>query len=491
MGRVGKVWLVGAGPGDPGLLTLKGRAVLGRADVVFFDRLVNPGILAWAKPGTEVIDVGKEPGGKRAEQPDICRGLIQAARKWKEVVRLKGGDPFVFGRGGEEAEVLAKAGIPFEVVPGVTSGVAAPAMEGIPVTHRGLSTELVFKIGSRAEGSVSGKTLVGYMSVEGLEEFLQRAVESGFSPETPAALISRGTCRGQRSVVSNLGNLSKDAKKAAIRAPAVVVIGGVVGLRKWTGRQVRGRLAGQRVVLTASKALGKGWREVFEKEGAEVWELPMTEIRNLKPKASWADQIAKAKWVVFTSGAGVRTLPGVLGDLRKLAGKKIAVVGRSTAAILQSIGLKADFVGPGPGAEALARVWPGKKAEPTLHITGTSEDGKFARHLQKKGFQTGRIKAYQNIQPTCSSQAILVALRNEGADWVVFASATAAKRFRKLFSKLPPGLKVAVIGETTARAVRQVGWFIHANALQPSPKKTVLAIQCWMDRRRVRLPRLR
>jgi len=444
--------------------------VLGRADVVFFDRLVNPGILVWARSGAEVVDVGKEPGGKRAEQPDICRGLIQAARKGKEVVRLKGGDPFVFGRGGEEAEALAKAGIPFEVVPGVTSGVAAPAMEGIPVTHRGLSTELVFKIGSRAEGSVSGKTLVGYMSVEGLEEFLQRAVESGFSPETPAALISRGTCRGQRSVVSTVANLSKDFKKGAIRAPAVVVVGGVVGLRRWVGRQVRGRLAGQRVVLTVSKALGKGWREVFEKEGAEVWELPMTEIRNLKPKASWADQISKTKWVVFTSGAGVRALTGILGDLRKLAGKKIAVVGRSTAAILQSIGLRADFVGPGPGAEALAKAWPGKKEDPVLHITGSSEDGKLTRILRTKGYRAGRIEAYQNTQPTLPPKVIFNALKQEGADWVVFASGTAAERFRRLTPKWSTEPRVAVIGPATAKVARVKGWNVKSTAFEPSSK---------------------
>jgi len=476
VGRVGKVWLVGAGPGDPGLLTLKGRAVLGRADAVFFDRLVNPGILVWAKLGAEGIDVGKEPGEKRAEQHDICRGLIQAAREGKEVVRLKGGDPFVFGRGGEEAEALAKAGIPFEVVPGVTAGVAAPAMEGIPVTHRGLSTELVFKIGSRAEGSVSGKTLVGYMSVEGLEEFLQRAVESGFSPETPAALISRGTCRGQRSVVSTVGNLSKDAKRAAIRAPAVVVVGGVVGLKRWVGKQVRGRLAGQRVVLTISQALGKGWREEFEKEGAEVWELPMTEIRNLKPKASWAAQIAQTKWVVFTSGAGVRTLPGILRDLRKLGGKKIAVVGRSTAAILQSIGLKADFVGPGPGAEALTRVWPGKKTDPVLHITGSSENGKFTHILKKRGFQVGRVVAYQNTQPTHPPKAILNALKQEGADWVVFGSGAAAERFRRLVPKWAYEPKVAVIGPTTAKVARVKGWNVKSTAFEPSSKAIITDI---------------
>ncbi|MFM8653971.1 MAG: uroporphyrinogen-III synthase, partial [Verrucomicrobiota bacterium] len=350
------------------------------------------------------------------------------------------------------------------------------AMEGIPVTHRGLSTELVFKIGSRAEGSVSGKTLVGYMSVEGLEEFLQRAVESGFSPETPAALISRGTCRGQRSVISTVGNLFKEAKRAAIRAPAVVVVGGVVGLRRWVGKQVRGRLAGQRVVLTVSKALGKGWREAFEKEGAEVWELPMTEMRNLKPKASWADQIAKTKWVVFTSGAGVRTLPGILGDLRKLTGKKIAVVGRSTATILQSIGLKADFVGPGPGAEALTKVWPGKKTDPVLHVTGSSENGRFTHILKKRGFRVGRVVAYQNAQPPRPSQAILNAFKQEGADWVVFASGTAAERFRRLVPKWAYEPKVAVIGPATVKVAKACGWNVRIVAREVSSQGVLAGI---------------
>jgi len=481
--KAGKVWLVGAGPGDPGLLTLKGRGVLRRADVIFYDRLVNPGILVWAKTGAEVIDVGKEPGGKRVEQPDICRGLIQAARMGKEVIRLKGGDPFVFGRGGEEAESLAKAGIPFEVVPGVTAGVAAPAMEGIPVTHRGLSTELVLKIGARAEGSVSGKTLVGYMSVEGLKEFLKRAVESGFSPETPAALISRGTCRGQSSVVSTVGNLSKDAKRAAIRAPAVVVVGGVVGLRKWVGRQVRGRLAGQRVVLTVSKALGKGWREVFEKEGAEVWEVPMSEIRQLKAKASWADQISKTKWVVFTSGAGVRTLPGILGDLRRLAGKKIAVVGRSTAKILKSIGLRADFVGPGPGSEALARTWPGKKLDPVLHITGNEEGGGFAGLLQKKGYRVKRLVVYRNEGPRQLTRPVREALRREGADWVIFASGTAAQRFRRLISRWPFEPKVAVIGPATARKARVAGWKVRTQSSTPNGPSVLTSILSYLRKR--------
>lgn len=468
MAKAGKVWLVGAGPGDPGLLTLKARAALKTADTVFFDRLVNPGILLWAKPGAELFDVGKEPGGRKTPQEVIERRLILAARAGKRVVRLKGGDPFVFGRGGEEAEQLAKAGIPFEVIPGVTAGVAAPAAEGIPVTHRGLSTELVFKIGARAEGSVSGKTLVGYMSVEGLKDFLERAVESGFSPETPAAIISRGTCRNQRSVLSTVRNLEKEAREARIRPPAVVVVGGVVDLKKRLGRQVRGRLTGQRVLLTVSESLGRGWRNLFEEHGAEVWELPMTRISFLAPRGHWEKEVEKAQWIVLTSGAGVRALTGIVGDARRLAGKKIAVVGQSTAEILKRIGLTADFIGPGPGSEALARAWPGKRADPILHITGNEEKGGFAEALKGKGHRVKPLVAYRNEGPPRLHRPVRDALAKEGADWVVFASGTAAERFRRLVPSWPAEPKVAAIGPMTSRKARKAGWKVTVMASQVS-----------------------
>lgn len=474
MARPGKVWLVGAGPGDPGLMTLKGVSALRGADVVFLDRLVNPGVLCWARSGAEVIDVGKEPGGKRTEQGTIIRKMIKAARSGKQVVRLKGGDPFVFGRGGEEAEALAKADIPFEVVPGVTAGVAAPAVAGIPVTHRGLSTELVFKIGARAEGSVSGRTLVGYMSMDGLIEFLDKAVEGGFSLDTPAAVISRGTCRGQRSVFSTVGNLAKVVKQAEILAPSVVVVGGVVGLRKWVGRQSRGKLAGQRVILTMSQTLGRGWREVFEKEGAEVWELPMTEIRSMKPRPAWIGQISRTNWLVLTSGAAARVLPNILGDLRKLAGKKIAVVGQSTAAILRSVGLQADFVGTGPGIEALARDWPGRQSESILHLTGGQEDGRFAKLLLSRGFKIRRTKIYTNLHPPKPPKAVLDALKIQGADWVVFASGSAAERFRRLIPEWGKEPRVVTIGPETSRRARRAGWKVTAESPRPD-KESVYA----------------
>ena len=220
---MGKVWLVGAGPGDPGLFTQRGKGILSRADVILYDRLVNPGILMWARGGVKFIDAGKTPNGKKMEQSEIHRLLVKHARYGAKVVRLKGGDPFVFGRGGEEAGILAKARIPFEVVPGVTAGIAGPGYAGIPVTQRGVSTEIDFCIGSRAEGSVSGKTWVGYMSVDGLKDFLSKATEKGFTPKTPAALVASGTCCDQRVLVATVGTLARAARKARMRAPAVVV----------------------------------------------------------------------------------------------------------------------------------------------------------------------------------------------------------------------------------------------------------------------------
>ena len=221
---MGKVWLVGAGPGDPGLFTQRGRAILSRADVILYDRLVNPGILMWAREGAKFIDVGKNPRGKKMEQEKIHRLLVKHARNAGKVIRLKGGDPFVFGRGGEEAEILAKAKIPFELVSGVTSGIAGPGYAGIPLTQRGVSAEVDFRIGNRAEGSVSGKTLVGYMSVDGLDDFLSKAMAQGFNRKTPAALVASGTCCNQKVMVATVGTLARAVKKARMLAPAVVVV---------------------------------------------------------------------------------------------------------------------------------------------------------------------------------------------------------------------------------------------------------------------------
>ena len=476
MSRAGKVWLVGAGPGDPGLLTRKGREVLAKADVILYDRLVNPGILLAARPGVLWIDAGKTPRGKRMEQGQIHQILVRNAKKGMRVVRCKGGDPFVFGRGGEEAEALWKAKIPFEVVSGVTAGIAAPAYAGIPVTHRGVSTELSFRIGSRAEGSVHGKTLVGYMSVEGLGDFLQAARERGFSSRTPAAIIQEGTTPFQKVVTGTVKNLAALAKKSHIQPPAVVVVGDVVGLRKkldWWGK---GKLAGKRIVLTGSEVLGQGWREALEEHGAEVWEIPMSSIDAIPPQLSWRARIRRANWVVFTSAAAVRLFPSIVGDWRLMGGCKFAAVGKMSAKILAAIGIEADWIGRGPGSRELAEGWPKWAVGRVLHLTGSGGDDSFVQRLRKKGIQADRLVIYRNTANRSIPRPVQESLRCKGADWVVFASGSAAIRFRKVIPKGFCDPQVVAIGPATARAARSVGWRVKAIATEPSAQGVLRAI---------------
>jgi uroporphyrinogen-III synthase len=202
----------------------------------------------------------------------------------------------------------------------------------------------------------------------------------------------------------------------------------------------------------------------------------MTKLTHLTPKSAWKKEVGRAAWIVLTSGAGVRALPGIVGDARKLAGKKIAVVGRSTAEILKSIGLRADFIGPGPGSEALVRTWPGRKGDPVLHITGNEEGGGFSDLLKKKGYQVRRLVVYRNEGPRQLAKPVREALSREGADWVIFASGTAAERFRRLVPRWPVEPKVAVIGPATARKARRAGWKVGAMAKQVSATEVIRSI---------------
>jgi uroporphyrinogen III methyltransferase/synthase len=393
------------------------------------------------------------------EQSEIHRLLLRYAKKGKRVVRLKGGDPFVFGRGGEEAQALSQARIPFEVVPGITSGIAAPAFAGIPITQRGLSSEVTFRIGAQAEGSTTGKTLVGYMTVEGLGEFLLRAQNLGFSRTTPAGLIGSGTCHNQKTVFGTINDLAEKAKKSGVGAPAIVVVGPVVDLRRELAWWEKRPLAGKRVILTMSRSLGSGWRERLEGLGAEVWELPMSKIEMVPPQKSWIPIIQRSDWLVFTSSAAVRAFPTTIGDLRMVARAKFAVVGKATAEVLQSIGFQPDWIGPGPGGEALARSWPKKACGSILHLTGSIGDGKFASLLRARGRIVRKIVIYKNSEAFSVPVPVSRALKREGADWVVFASGSAAVRFRQLFPVWRKGEpRVVVIGPATAKAARGSGW---------------------------------
>ncbi len=345
------VYLVGAGPGDPGLLTRRGAELLGRAEVVLYDRLVDPRLLELAPPGAQCIDVGKRPGQRR-HQDEINALLLDHARLGKTVVRLKGGDPFVFGRGGEEAEVLLGAGVAFEVVPGVTSAFAAPASAGVPVTHRGLSSSVTVVSGHvsapDAPGAVdwaalaaTGGTLVVLMGMAARAEIARRLVEAGRPPDTPVLVVHSGTTSSQATVRTTLAGLAA----VALGPPCTIVIGPVAALDLLGTRRP---LVGTRVVVTRARPQAGALVSVLVDAGAEVIELPVIAVVDppdggaaLRLEASRADTY---DWIVLTSTNAVERFVGLLRDGRALGKARLAVVGAATARALSAHHLVADLI---------------------------------------------------------------------------------------------------------------------------------------------------
>ncbi|HBY98272.1 MAG TPA: uroporphyrinogen-III C-methyltransferase, partial [Chloroflexi bacterium] len=362
----GRVYLVGAGPGDPELVTLKGQRLLSQADVVVYDRLANPALLALAPPRAERIYVGKLPDRHTFRQDEINALLIERGQAGQTVVRLKGGDPFVFGRGGEEAEALRTAGVPFEVVPGITSAIAAPAYAGIPVTHRDESSAFAVITGhedpTKAESALDYEalarvgTLIFLMGVGRLNQITEHLVVAGMSPETPAAVVMSGTCPNQKTATGTLATIHDEAQRAGITAPAVIVVGRVAGLRetlRWFDDPTMRPLVGQRVLVTRARAQASDLVEALRALGAEVVEFPV--IRIAAPADNFAaldravvrlDRGGGARdgqtgddqpydWVVLTSVNGVEMIWSRLRaagkDARSLGGTRLAAIGPATA----------------------------------------------------------------------------------------------------------------------------------------------------------------
>jgi len=314
------------------------------------------------------------------------------------------------------------------------------------------------------------------MSVDGLDQFLAHATELGFTKRTPASLIERGTTTKQRVVIGTVGTLAKKATKRMVEAPAVVVVGDVVSLRNLCTPKTKKPLLGKRVILTVSENLGNEWRKVFEEQGAEVWEIPMTRIEALPVQKKWRARVLKSDWLVFTSAAAVRAFPSVAGDLRSISHCKIAAVGKSTAQVLRSIGLFPDWVGAGPGSKELLSGWPKKAQGRILHLTGDAGNGDLVKGFRKMGFSAERLVIYKNSAGEEVPDPVLRILRSEGADWVVFASGTAAKRFRKIISRWSTEPKVIVIGPATAKAAKHVGWRVCSVAKEPSSDSVLKGI---------------
>jgi uroporphyrinogen III methyltransferase/synthase len=365
------VALVGAGPGDPGLLTLRGAELLRAADVVVHDRLAARALLDLAPPTAERISVGKAPGRVEMTQDEINALLVERGRAGQAVVRLKGGDPFVFGRGGEEAEALAAAGVPFDVVPGITSAIAAPAYAGIPVTHRGTSTHFTVVTGHEdpAKGRTdvdwealarAGGTLVVLMGVGNLAGIVERLLAGGLALDTPVAAVRNGTRADQRSTRATLGTVAK----LDLRAPSAIVVGGVAALD--LGWFERRPLFGRRVVVTRAREQASELRTRLEALGAEVVELPAIAIEPL-PVA--VPDLGAYSWLVLTSANGVAVLFDALAtngrDARALGGLRVAAIGPGTAAALAARGIRADLVPERFVAESLLAAFPapGARAE--------------------------------------------------------------------------------------------------------------------------------
>lgn len=359
--KQGKVWLVGAGPSDQELLTVKGKRLLSEADVIVYDRLAGQGVLTYGAEHAEYIDVGKHSGNHRVRQSEINQILVREAMKGKKVVRLKGGDPFVFGRGAEEAEELKKAGIPFEIVPGVTSAVSVPAYQGIPVTHRDAASSLHIITAHKKEGhepdeipfrelaGVKG-TLVFLMGVSTLPFLCANLIREGMDPQTPAAILERGTTARQRKITGTLETLETLAKEAKIQTPAIIVVGEVCACRslEWYDKRP---LAGMKIMVTRPKEQSSRLAGMLREEGAEVLEAPairiVPEVENERV-SQVLFHIQKYQWIVFTSPTGVEVFWSALRqyrvDVRSLSHLQIAVIGSGTARALEAYGMYADLM---------------------------------------------------------------------------------------------------------------------------------------------------
>ena len=488
---VGKVYLVGAGPGDPGLITLKGLSSLRQADVVVYDQLANPVLLNEVPDAAEKIYVGKKAGNHSLRQEKINELLVQKARHHAVVVRLKGGDPFIFGRGGEEALFLKKSGVPFEVVPGVTAGVAALAYAGIPATMRGLDSSVTFVTGhedpTKTESQLDwvslarGKgTLIFYMGVAQLPNIVAQLLAKGKSPKTPVALIQNGTQPDQRVIEGTLDSIVPKARDAGVAPPALIVVGQVVSLRReldWFGTRP---LKGKRVVVTRARHQAGQLAALLRELGAEAIELPTIRIeppRSWEPVDALISRRTRPDWVVFTSENGVTQFCERLRthglDARWFAGSRIAAIGPGTSRALRRFGLEPDLQPEQFVAESLAKALLSRGVEGKQIALLRAEKTRdfLARTLSEAGARVEDFPVYRTL-PEENSRAVWERLFSERGilpDWVLFTSSSTAENFARLFSpeelkKIKDSVKFASIGPITTQSAQKAGLPITVEA---------------------------
>jgi uroporphyrinogen III methyltransferase/synthase len=491
---MGKVYLVGAGPGDPELLTLRGKRALERAEYVLYDNLASHALLALAPPDAERIYVGKKRAEHAASQDEICEMLVRFGKRGSNVVRLKGGDPFIFGRGGEEAEALRDAGIPFEVIPGVTTPLGIAAYAGIPLTHREHTSIVTFVTGHDPDAidwakTGTSETLVIYMGLSTFARIAQKLIENGRSADTPAAAVRWATRPDQEVVVGTLATLPGLIQERGLKPPATIIVGEVVQLRERLSWFEELPLFGNRIVVTRPAGQSGGLVSSLRDLGADVVELPAIEIiapEDTQPIERAIRELSDYQWLIFTSANGVDGFCNALDnspwDWRDVRAQ-IAVIGPATRAAVEALHLKVNVMAEEYVAESLADALSEADVAGTrvlLPRAAVARDT-LPDELRRKGASVDVVEAYRSVAPADLSARAAEAFRTgRRPDWITFtSSSTVTNMVRAVGVEALQGVRVATIGPVTSATARKLGLAVDVEASEYTAEGVVAAILGW------------
>lgn len=484
----GKVYLVGAGPGDPGLITVKGKECIERADVIVYDYLAAPALLAHAPKKAEMIYVGKKGGDHTLSQDGINALLVEKASTGAVVTRLKGGDPFIFGRGGEEAEVLVEAGIPFEVVPGVTSAIAAPAYAGIPLTHRKFTATLSLVTGhedpEKDESNIDwpaiskSGTLVFFMGVKNLPLIVRRLIECGKPADTPVALVRWGTTPKQKTVTGTLETIVDHVTAAKLKSPSIIVVGQVVSLRDTMQWFENRPLFGKRIIVTRARTQASGLTKTLAELGALCLEAPtirIVEPDDYRPMDQAIAGLPGYDWIVFTSVNGVESFFGRLfekgRDARRLGSIKTACIGPATERKLRDYGVLTDILPEKYVAESVVEAFKGQDMDGKRVLIPRALEARtvLPDELRNMGALVDEVTAYKTVEERDQADVIAEQLRSGDIDMVTFTSSSTVTNFMGLLPEneamqLMEKVTVACIGPVTAETAEKIGLTVGVSA---------------------------
>ncbi|MEM9236647.1 MAG: uroporphyrinogen-III C-methyltransferase [Verrucomicrobiota bacterium] len=499
MNEQGICYLVGAGPGDLGLVTLRAKECVESADVVIYDALSSPEILRWMKKGAEKVYVGKRAKDHALSQDGINALIVEKTREGKRVVRLKGGDPMIFGRGGEEAAELAEAGVAFEIVPGISSSIGGPAYAGIPVTHRDHCSQLTIFTGhedpTKGESSIDYEhlattpgTRVFLMGVARLRKIAVSLVAGGAAEDTPIALVRWATTGSQKTIVGTLGDIADIAEREGFKSPAVAVIGDVVKEREKINWFEKRPLFGKRIAVTRTREQAGGLSRELQSHGADVVELPTIRIEAPTDREGFAESVAHAHeydWLVFSSPNGVeRFFDGffaIYEDARSLGNPRIAVIGQGTAAKVKEYRFGVDLIPEKFVAEGLVEAFTEHSIENLTMLWVRAEEARDVIYngLVAQGAIVDECLAYRTVPETEDPTGAVARLKDEGADLITFTSSSTVENFFKLGLPWPEGCVAGSIGPVTSETLREKGVEPAFEAEKHDIPGLVAAIRAW------------